>query len=214
MSLDRFIQMLMPKDHTFFQLFEETADFIIEGSNSLKALMLAEPAGRASIFEKIEQLEHKCDDTTHKVYRHLNGTFVTPFDREDIHLLASELDDIMDLMDESAKRIILYRMDKIPQAMIQLVDILEKSILEVKFVISSLRQIHKSEDIRKALVRIHDHENEADKVFEETIAKLFDEEKNAVNVIKMKDIYGSLERATDKCEDVANVVEALLIKHA
>lgn len=214
MGLDRFLQALMPTDKKFYNFFEESAQLIIKGADELNKLSSAQPGQREDIYRRIEELEHECDNVTHKVYDELNKTFVTPFDREDIHMLASELDDIMDFMDESSKRCLLYKLKEMPAPMIELIQILHKSVGEISRGVALLRHTNKFSELRMTLRKVHEYENQADTVYEQTLAKMFDEEKDAILVIKLKDIYGSLERATDKCEAVANVLETILIKHA
>jgi uncharacterized protein len=214
MGFDRFIQALMPTDKKFYSFFEESADLIVKGAEELKKLGTASQNERQGVFERIENLEHECDNVTHKVYDELNKTFVTPFDREDIHMLASELDDIMDFMDESSKRCLLYKLKEIPDPMVKLIEILYESAIQIKQGVTLLRHTNKTDELRQSLRKVHEYENQADTVFEQTLANLFDVEKDAILVIKLKDIYGSLERATDKCEAVANVLETILIKHA
>jgi uncharacterized protein Yka (UPF0111/DUF47 family) len=144
----------------------------------------------------------------------LNATFVTPFDREDIHTLASALDDVMDFIDGTASRFVLYKVSSCPPDMIALMGILEKSIVELRKGISLLRDFRKADQLQKILEKINDYENQADDVFEHAVADLFENEKNPIQIIVMKEIYVSLETATDACEDAANVMESLLIKHA
>ena len=214
MGMDRLIQAMMPSDKKFYHFFEESADLIVKGAEELRKIGSASPEERQAIFERVEQLEHECDNVTHKVYDELNKTFVTPFDREDIHMLASELDDIMDFMDESSKRCQLYKLTEIPQPMVKLIDILYESAIQIRNGVLLLKFTNKTAELRQSLMKVHECENQADTVFEQTLAKMFEEEKDAILVIKLKDIYASLERATDKCEAVANVLETILIKHA
>ena len=139
---------------------------------------------------------------------------MTPFDREDILELASAPDDIMDFLDEGARRMVVYKVRTVPRHMQELITILNKSILETQKGVGLLPHIGNGNNIQKVLLRIHEYENEADSVFENAIADLFENEKDPVQLIKLKDVYSSFERATDKCEDVANVLETLLIKNA
>lgn len=214
MRVDRIIEAFLQREDKFFKLFEETAQHLITASDLMVKLMNCPAEERLAVSQEIHKLEHLCDDTAHRLFSELNATFVTPFDREDIMMLASALDDVMDFLDESARRIILYKITSIPANMKQLADVLKESITETHHGVSHIRNIHKTEGIRKTLERIHACENKADMVFEMGIADLFDNEKDPINLVKLKDIYTSLERSTDKCEDVANVLEAILIKHA
>jgi predicted phosphate transport protein (TIGR00153 family) len=166
------------------------------------------------MVRKIHELEHKGDNVTHKIFAELSATFVTPFDREDIHILASALDDIMDYIDGSAARFVLYKLNECPKEMSNLIDILHGSVTELQRGVSLLRDFRNSADLQKVLEKVNEYENEADAVFQRAIADLFENEKNAIQIIKLKEIYVGLETATDKCEDAANVMESLLIKHA
>lgn len=214
MGFDNIIQILLPKDDKFFGFFEETTESILKASELMKTIAGAAENDQAGILNQVHDYEHRCDEITHKIFAELNATFVTPFDREDIQTLASALDDIIDFMDEAARRFTLYKIREFPQSMMELIDILNKSIAELHRGVALLRDKHKTKELRKILEKVHEYENEADLVFEQTIAHLFENEKDSIKVIKLKDIYGSLERATDKCEDAANVLETILIKHA
>ncbi|HWP81861.1 MAG TPA: DUF47 family protein, partial [Bacteroidota bacterium] len=166
------------------------------------------------IVKGIKDLEHQGDEITHKIFSELNATFVTPFDREDIHLLASALDDIMDHIDGSAARFTIYRLTKVPVDVAKLGDILHESILELQRGVGLLRNVHAYDDMQKVFLKVNEYENAADRIFEEAISRLFQKETNALRVIKLKEVFVGLETATDKCEDAANVLEAILIKQA
>jgi predicted phosphate transport protein (TIGR00153 family) len=214
MKLDRFIQVLLPHDEKFYSFFEESAQNLVDAARVLKELQNNSATGREEIVRKIHELEHKGDNVTHKIFAELSATFVTPFDREDIHILASALDDIMDYIDGSAARFVLYKLSECPKEMSNLIDILHGSVTELQRGVSLLRDFRKSADLQKVLEKVNEYENEADTVFQRAIADLFENEKNAIQIIKLKEIYVGLETATDKCEDAANVMESLLIKHA
>lgn len=214
MALDRLIQTLLPHDEKFYGFFEKMARNLVRGSETMKQIAANGTESREKLLNAVHDIEHECDTVTHDIFAELNATFVTPFDREDIHILASELDDVMDFMDEAARRLTLYKIGDIPEAMKKLIDVLHHSTERILKGITMLRDIRKAPDMRVILYQIHADENEADDIFEKTIADLFEQEKDSIRLIKLKDIYGSLERATDKCEDVANVLESILIKHA
>jgi len=214
MRFDRFIRVLLPKDDRFFSFFEESSDNLIDAAEVLKKIAAAKPDERDQLVAKMKDLEHKGDSITHKIFAEMNGTFVTPFDREDIHVLAAALDDVMDYMDGSASRFTLYRIRECPKRMTELIDILHQSILELHRGVCLLRDLHKHDQLQKVLEKVNTYENDADAVFELAIAELFERETDPINVIKLKEIYVGLETATDKCEDAANVLEAILIKHA
>jgi predicted phosphate transport protein (TIGR00153 family) len=214
MRLDRIIQALLPHDEKFYTFFEELTQNIVQASVVLKKLGSPDEAERHNAIKQINDLEHQCDTVTHKIFAELNSTFVTPFDREDISLLAASLDDIIDFMDGATGRFASYKIKECPKDLIKLIEILNLSILEIQKGIHCLRTIEKADLLRQILYQINDYENLADTVFEHAIADLFDNEKDPIQVIKLKDIYFGLETATDKCEDAANVLETILIKHA
>ncbi|MBI5464903.1 MAG: DUF47 family protein [Ignavibacteriales bacterium] len=215
MFLDRIIKRLLPTDSHFYDFFEESTQNIVAGTELMRQMVLAKSLPeRDKIARQIKILEHQCDAVTHKVFSELNSTFVTPFDREDIHELASALDDIMDHIDGSASRLSLYKIKKCPESMVQLVDVLHLSVEELLRGVRLLRRLHEAEELNKMFKTINEYENEADTLFEQAIAELFDKEKDTKQIIKLKEVFTGLETATDKCEDAANVLETIYIKHA
>lgn len=215
MLFDRVIQKLLPTDERFYSLFEESTKNLLNASGLLSKLSKAKKASdREKLAVQIHACEHIGDDLTHKVYSELNSTFVTPFDREDIHELASSIDDVLDAIDGSIGRIVLYKIKDIPTSVTRLIDILHLSIEELHRGVRHLRNIHKIDRLQEVLQKVNEYENEADSVFERAVADLFEREKNPVHIIKLKEVLVGLETATDKCEDAANVLEGILIKHA
>ncbi len=215
MKLDLMISKLLPHDHTFYTLFEDASNNLLRAAEALKQLSYAKSVSeRESIVSRIRDLEHEGDSITHKIFSELNSTFVTPLDREDIHLLASAIDDIMDHIDGSATRFTLYKINECPPTMVQLIDVLYLSITELGRAIGLIRHMHQTEELQRLFKKINEYENQADSIFEVAIADLFENEKDPIKVIKLKEVFVGLETATDKCEDVANVLEGILIKHA
>jgi len=202
---------LIPKDEKFFEMFREMGTIITEGAQAL-CEMMADFSDPLASQRKIKDIEHKGDHQTHAIINKLNKTFVTPFDREDIYALASGLDDILDLIDASAQRFVMYRVDAPTPAAKELADIILRSCQAVE---CSLKHLGgKNEDICSCCVDINALENEADRACREAISKLFDEEQDPIQLIKWKEIYETLEKATDKCEDAANVLESVVMKNA
>ena len=214
MRLDKFIQVLLPHDEKFYSFFEESTANLVEAATWLVKLGQSPVQGRENIVNQLHELEHVGDTLTHKIFNELNATFVTPFDREDIHLLASALDDVMDYMDGSSSRFVLYKLKDCPKDMVRLIDILQLSVTELQKGVKLLRDLRQYDELQKVLQKINEYENDADSVFEIAIASLFENEKDPIQIIKLKEIYVGLETATDKCEDAANVLESILIKHA
>jgi predicted phosphate transport protein (TIGR00153 family) len=203
---------LIPKDEKFFQLFKEMTENIITGAKLLKD-MLDNFENPAESQRKIKDIEHAGDSLTHQIIKRLNKTFITPLDREDIHSLASKLDDILDLIDASAQRVIMYNVDSIPPEAKSLGFIILQCCYAVDKAVAMLGK-KTNEQIFDACVEINALENEADRVSREAISRLFDEEKDPIQLIKWKEIYETLERATDKCEDAANILESVVVKNA
>ena len=203
---------LIPKEEKFFKLFKNMTENIIDGAKLLKD-MLDNFDNPNESQRKIKEVEHKGDSITHDIIQMLNKTFVTPLDREDIYALASKLDDILDLIDASAQRVIMYNVDSIPPEAKSLGFIILQSCYAVDKAVAMLGK-KTNEQIFAACVEINALENEADRVSREAISRLFDEEKDPIQLIKWKEIYEILERATDKCEDAANILESVVVKNA
>lgn len=214
MRLDRILQALLPHDEQFFVLFEESTRNIVLASETMLKFPAATPDERVAIAEHIKTLEHIGDSVTHRIYSELNGTFVTPIDPEDIHLLASSLDDILDNIDGGAGRFVLYKIKDCPPEMIKLIECLHSSVTELEKGVHLLRKLTNHTELRSVIERVNEFENLADNIFDRAIANLFDRAGDPIEVIKMKEIFVSLETATDRCEDAANVLETILIKHA
>ncbi len=206
---------MLPHDDSFYKFFESASQNLVNASLLLKEIVLAkEGSARDKLVVQIKELEHHGDSLTHQIFSELNSTFVTPFDREDIHQLTSALDDVMDHMDGAASRISLYKIKKCPKSVLTLVDILQLSIAELHRGVEMLPDLDKKNELQRVFQKVNEYENSADTVFERGVAELFDKERNAIQVIKLKEILVGLETATDKCEDAANVLEGIYIKHA
>lgn len=203
---------LIPKEEKFFKLFKDMTENIIEGAKLLKD-MLDNFDNPNESQRKIKDLEHKGDSITHDIIQMLNKTFVTPLDREDIYALASKLDDILDLIDASSQRVIMYNVDRITPEAKSLGFIILQCCYAVDKAVAMLGK-KTNEQIFATCVEINALENEADRVSREAISRLFDEEKDPIQLIKWKEIYETLERATDKCEDAANILESVVVKNA
>lgn len=215
MKFDKIIQKLLPHDESFYRFFDEASLNLVNAVALLKDLSTTKAgSGRDKLIMQIKELEHHGDNLTHQIFSELNSTFVTPFDREDIHQLTSALDDIMDHMDGTANRINLYKIKKYPETMVRLIDILQLSIAELHRGVQMLRDLNKTNELQRVFQKVNEYENNADSVFEMGVADLFEKEKDAVQIIKIKEILVGLETATDKCEDAANVLEGIYIKNA
>lgn len=215
MGLNSFGKLFMPKNKVFYELFEQVADTVEEMGKTLKRVV-NEPDhnNRAPIIKQLEDLEHKNDETTHKIFLELGSNFITPFDREDIHYLASSLDDIADYIYSSAKKINFYNVNPNESGIQKLADLVEIGTVEIKRAVYGLRDMKQLRQMTEAFIKINSIENQADDVFDMSIEKLFQNENDFKEVIKRREIYQVLELATDKCEDAANVIESIVIKYA
>ena len=208
-------QFFQPKDRIFYLLFEKATANTTETAKALVEMVNTNSIDRRKeLFREIERLEHVGDSITHETFNELSSNFITPFDREDIHDLVTAIDDIVDSIHGASKRMELYKLNDMTPAIIKLSELILKASEELQIAISELRNMKNISKIKEATVRINSLENHADDIFDMAIAKLFEEEKNAVEVIKMKDVLWVLEVATDKCEDAANVINTILIKNA
>lgn len=215
MSLNSVFQYFVPKDKKFQPLFEKAGANLVEISKVLYEALAAPTAEKRSAYiRQIEKLEHVGDEVTHEIFHEIGTNFITPFDREDIQELAAVLDDVVDYIHGSAKRLELYKMDPIHPGMIKLGELIIQCATEVNKAIDGLRSMKNVMKIRECLVRINSLENHADDIFDNAVARLFEDEKDAIQIIKTKEILSALETATDKCEDVANIIESIILKQA
>ncbi len=208
-------QFFQPKDKIFFVLFEKaTANLVTISKVLVEMVSTASLDKRKELTREIERLEHVGDNITHETFHELSANFITPFDREDIHYLISAIDNIVDYIHGSSKRMELYKVETMTPAIIKLAELIEKSSEELHNAVCELKNMKNINKIKEACVRINSIENHADDIFDMAIAKLFEEEKNAIEIIKMKEVLLALETATDMCEDAANALESILVKHA
>ncbi|OFY62284.1 MAG: phosphate transport regulator [Bacteroidetes bacterium RIFCSPLOWO2_02_FULL_36_8] len=215
MSMNSFFQQLLPKEKKFFTYFEKSSEILVEISKLLNELVTtSSKERRAELIRQIEKTEHDGDEVAHQIFNELSSTFITPFDREDIHALTSAIDDIIDFIHGASKRIELYKVEECTPAIVKLSELIVKSSEQLQRAIKELRNMKKVHQMREALVLINSYENHADDVFDSALAALFEEEKDAIKLIKMKEVLAALETATDKCEDAANVIESILVKSA
>ena len=215
MALNSFMKVFMPKNRVFYDLFEKVAENVAVMGTKLKHV-IEEPDfdKRASLITQLEDIEHDNDELTHKIFTELSRNFITPFDREDIHYLATSLDDIADYIYASAKKINFYRVNPNDSGLHKLADMIEQSTIQVKIAIAVLRDMKNMRQMTEALVKINSIENQADDIFDMSIERLFAIEQDAKEVIKKREIYQAMEIVTDKCEDASNVIESIIIKYA
>jgi predicted phosphate transport protein (TIGR00153 family) len=201
---------LIPRETKFFDLFEDMASNVTEGARVLRGL-LQNFENVDQEVQKIKEIEHRGDDMTHAIITKLNQTFITPFDREDIHRLASSLDDVLDFVNAAGQRLVLYKIRNVPGSALELAGLIVRQCEELTKAVTLLE---KHKHVLEHCVEVNRLENEADRVCREAIAHLFDHEKDPISLIKLKELYEALEMATDKAEDAANVLEAVVLKSA
>ena len=200
----------------FFQLFESVVDVLVKMGEKLKEVV-HEPDfdERAKLIKEIEDMEHTNDDYTHQIFTELGRNFITPFDREDIHYLASSLDDIADYIYATAKKINFYRVNpNNDMGFNKMADLIAIGCRQIEIAVKELRNMKNMRSITDALVSINSVENQADDIFDMSIERLFATEPDAKEVIKKREIYQVMEIVTDKCEDAANVIESIIVKYA
>jgi len=202
---------LLPKEEKYFVLFNNLASHLTESAKLLQNLF-SDFENRAAYADQIKVVEHTCDEITHEIVKKLNQTFITPIDREDIHALASGLDDIVDAIEYTAKRIILYHVAQSTEHARKMTDVMVRLTAHLQSAVGALG--NNGEMVLKDCIAIHTLENEGDVYHHQAVEKLFAEEKDPITIIKMKEIYEKLERMIDKAEDVANVLEAIVLKNA
>ena len=206
-----------PKDKKFFPLFEKSGANLVAMSQLLVELVNInsdDTESREVVYKKIEDLEHIGDDITHQIYIELGKNFITPFDREDIHALGSALDEIADYIHGAASRMNLYNVSEMTEPIKKLADLILAACTEVAKAVIELKNYKNIRVIADACIRINNIENQADYIFDKAVGELFTYEKDAITIIKYKEVLSAMETATDMCEDVANVLESILIKNA
>jgi predicted phosphate transport protein (TIGR00153 family) len=196
----------------YYDLFEELADKLEEGVK-----LFTEIIGNYEYSEykvgKLKEIEHEADHITHQVYKRMHRMFLTPMDREDIYLLANKMDSVLDEIESAAVRMYLYKMKEPAKELVQITAILREAIAKIRKIIFSVRKKQDAALILQLCVEINTLENEADQLFRSAMVRLFEEEKDAIELIKVKDIIGRIETAVDNCEDVSNVIEGIVLKY-
>jgi len=215
MALNNILRLFLPKDKIFYEVFENIVANLTDMIAKLRsAFDEKDIAKRIELLKQAEDGEHKNDEYTHQVFVELSKNFITPFDREDIHYLATALDDIADYMYAAAKKMVNYNVVEPDKYMLELLEINEKSIHAVAQAVNMLRSMKNISLIKQSCVLINSLENEADEVLDSAISNLFQGNSDAITIIKLKDIYQDLEIVSDKCEDASNVIESIIIKYA
>jgi predicted phosphate transport protein (TIGR00153 family) len=201
---------LRPLESSFYDLFSESAAHLVDGA-ALLAQILDADADREAIAAKMREAEHQADETTHRIVKQVNSTFITPFDREDIYSLASSLDDVMDYMDETVDLILLYGVDTLPPEFAGQVDVLQRG---VQLTAEAMPRLRSMKNLEEYWIEINRLENQGDRSYRHILADLFSGNYKTMEVLKLKDIVNSLEKAIDALESVANTVEQIAVKES
>jgi len=202
----------IPREEKFYDLFEELADKIVEGAKLFLDMLLHYDTFEMRLT-KLKEIEHEADIITHRTYEKMHTTFLTPIDREDIYALVNKMDSILDMIEASAVRMYLYKVKTPAEELFVLMRILTEAIAKVKGVVHALRDKKNFKMILEACVEINTLENEGDYVLRTAMARLFEREKDPIELIKWKEIFERIEESIDVCEDVSNIIEGIVLKH-
>ena len=210
------LSYFLPKDKVFYSLFEQASDNLEKiAKNLLQVVHEPDFNKRGVLINGMEDIEHQNDEITHKIFIELGRNFITPFDREDIHSLASALDDIADCIYAAGKKINFYKIDPISDQGIQkMAEAISGAVKAVKEAVTELRNLKNTQKIIECVIKINSIENNADDIFDMSIERLFESDVDAKELIKRREIYQVMEVATDKCEDAGNVIESIVVKYA
>jgi predicted phosphate transport protein (TIGR00153 family) len=200
----------LPKEDQYFDLFLQMTLYICDAARELKEMLADKNHDYKEYSQRIKGLEHACDELTHTISTKLNKSFITPFDREDIYTMSTALDDIVDLIDDAARAIIDFDVKEIKEYAREFAVVIERMAEQLREIVAILR---KPKNVTQRLVEIHRLENEGDDIYHAAIAELFHQENDPLTVLKWKEIYEKLEAAVDRCENVANIIESVIIKH-
>ncbi|MBW4362513.1 DUF47 domain-containing protein [Flavobacterium taihuense] len=214
MSLNSIFQFLVPKDKKFFPLFEEASSNLIELASHLHEAVNLPLKEREVLFIKIDELEQKGEDITRQTNLELSRNFITPFDREDIHSLITSIDNVADYLHGAATRMRLYQVDKITKSIRKMTEINLEACQNIDLAVKELKNLSNMKTITVACAKINKLENKSDMVYNKAVFEIFENETDAKNIIKYKEVLSVLESATDKCKSVASVLESITVKHS
>ena len=203
----------LPKEFNFFDLFDKQVDYARDAANFFKELTSKDSISENDL-KKIENIEHQGDEVSHDIFEHLNKTFITPFDREDIHALAKELDNITDMINTIISRLSIYKLTPKDENLVKFASVISESVDAVNRAVKGLRNLQNVKSIQESCVEINRLENVGDAMRDVMLAELFEKSKDPIAVIKLKEIYQDAETVLDICEDVTHVVGAIILKQA
>jgi predicted phosphate transport protein (TIGR00153 family) len=201
----------LPREEQYFSLFVQMTSYINDAANALVEMLDHTNGDAEEYAQRIKSIEHACDDLTHSVSTRLNQSFITPFDREDIYMMSKGLDDIVDLIDGVARALVMYDIHKATPPAKQLAGVIQRMAVELHDVIKILE---KPKGVTERLVELHRLENDGDDIYQRAVGQLFHEGADPLTVLIWKDLYEKLEAAIDRCENVANIIESVIIKHS
>ena len=214
MSLGSIVRFLLPKEDKFLNYFEQAANNLKKaGELYVELTKVNSRVELVGLRDEIKRHERIGDEITHKIFEELNLSFITPFDREDIYEITKSMDDVLDLIDHVADLLLLYQIDKIDTELSLLINVTNRAIVEIHKSISLLREMN-YDSLREHIVRVHEMENEGDRLYRLFLGKLFAEQTDAIQLLKYNSLYNEMEHAIDKCEDLMNSIEAIMLKNA
>ncbi|MCX6258647.1 MAG: DUF47 family protein [Bacteroidia bacterium] len=215
MNISKIFQIFVPVDKKFFPLFEASAENLVQTAQKFRQLLLTTDSfDRMSVIRQVKELENRGDEFTHTIFNELSSTFITPFDREDIHALTSSLDDVVDYINGAAQRIEIFKPKEFSPEFIKMSDLLVEAATEIEIAVKELRNLKNPQKIIESCIKINSIENRADDVYHYKLKSLFETENDAIELIKRKEIIETLEKAIDKAEDVSDVLRTIIIKVA
>ena len=214
MSYKSILQFFTPKDRTFFPLFEKAVNDLSKLAVLLHEAVNVEASKREPLFLQIDEIEANIEELSHKMNLELSKNFITPFDREDIHSLITSIDNVADNLQGAASRMRLYHVDKITKSIRKLTEINLEACQNIEFAVTELKNFSSTKKITIACSKINKLENKSDDVYNKAVFEIFENETDAINVIKYKEVLSVLETATDKCKSVASVLETIAVKHS
>ena len=200
----------LPREDRYFSLFKQMTSYIFDAARALKEMLADNGGDYTRHVSRLKAIEHACDELTHAISTQLNSSFITPFDREDIYMLSSALDDIVDLIDDAARAMVMYDVHESTEHARHFADVIQRMAVELHEIVSMLAR---PDNITPRLVEIHRLENEGDDTYHAAVGELFHGATDPLHVIKWKEIYEKLEAAVDRCEHVANIIESVVIKN-
>lgn len=214
MLLDRIVKWLLPRENRFFLYLDSIAKNVVAGADAFAEIRNVQGLERfQEIADRLRRIEHEGDEIAHLLYEEIDKTFVTPIDREDLHALTSTLDDVLDIVEACAGRIVIYKLDRLTDPMRELVRICQESAHEVARCVSLLQDMSQLDEIQVHVVHVNALENEGDKIYRKALEKLFAEQKDPIQLIREKEILDGLEESIDACEDVMDLVRSVVVKN-